>query len=86
MAGPACSRNECLEPARFRPVLVLVFPDSAIGYWLRLDVQVCEAHRRELRSTFATPRGQRLVEQALKDRRRGLPDWPRCRLWFEQIQ
>ncbi len=86
MASLPCSRNDCLEPARFRPVLVLIFPGSAIGYRIRLGVQVCEAHRRELRSTFATPRGQILIERALKDRSRGPPDWDRSRLWFERIQ
>ena len=85
MASPACSRNSCTNVARFRPVLVLVFPGSLVGYRIRLDVQVCETHRRELRNTFLTSRGRLLIERALKDRRRGLPDWNRSRLWFEPI-
>lgn len=85
MATPPCSRDSCLEIARFRPVLILVLQASAVGYRIRLGVQVCEKHRRELRNTFLTTRGRLLVERALKDRTKGLPDWARSRLSFELI-
>jgi hypothetical protein len=86
MPNLVCSKSSCTEVAAFRPVLVLAFEGSAVGYRIRLDVQVCDQHRRELRRTFRAPRGRVLVERALKDRSRGRPDWPRCRLWFERIQ
>jgi hypothetical protein len=86
MPNLACSKSSCTEEAVFRPVLILAFPGSAVGYRVRLDVHVCETHRRELRRTFATPRGQLLVERALKDRSKGAPDWSRCILSFEPIQ
>ncbi len=85
MADLMCSKSSCTEVAAFRPVLILVFPGSAVRHRVRLDIQVCDKHRRELRRMLATTRGQLLVERALKDRRRGSPDWSRSRLGFEAI-
>jgi hypothetical protein len=85
MADLACSKNSCTEPAAFRPVLILVLSGNATGHSIRLDMQVCEKHRRELRHKFATPQGQLLVERALRDRSMGEPDWSRTRLWFVPI-
>ncbi|HEX9288329.1 MAG TPA: hypothetical protein VF904_02300 [Anaeromyxobacteraceae bacterium] len=82
---PRCSRQGCTEEAEFRPVLLLVMAGSVLGHRIRLDIQVCEAHRRALRQSFSGVHGQVLVEQALKDRKRGTPDWARSRLYFERV-
>jgi len=82
---PRCSRQGCSGQAEFRPVLLLVMAGSVLGHRVRLDIQVCDTHRRELRQSLSGVHGQVLVEQALKERKRGTPDWARTRLYFERV-
>jgi hypothetical protein len=80
-----CSRQGCTEEALYRPVLLLVMAGSALAHRIRLELQVCDAHQRELRRTLSGVRGQVLVERALNGRGRGTPDWARTRLYFERV-
>ena len=80
-----CSGQGCEATGAYRPVLVLFFEDRFVGHRVRLDVVVCESHRRELRTLFTGPRGQVLVERVLRACDRGHVDWARSRLYFERV-
>ena len=80
----ACWVKGCCEYAPYTPVLNVVLQDEHRVSRVALPARLCPEHRADFPRLFLTPGRRASMEEALRAKGRGAPDWARTTLAFSR--